>query len=47
MAPGEGEVGASGSTLINVSCSVGDLLNIDVMAADGVAKRVTAALRCR
>ncbi len=47
VAPGTGEVGAGAVTPISVSLNYGDLLNIDILEADGIAERVTVALRCK
>jgi len=46
VAPGEGEVGAGATTAIDVNLSYGDYLNIDILAADGVAQRVSVEVRC-
>ena len=46
VAPGEGEVGAGALIAVDFPVAYGDLLNIDILATDGVAKRATAALRC-
>lgn len=46
VAPGEGEVGAGNTTSINVSLVPFDRLNVDINAADGVAKGLTVEVRC-
>ena len=42
-----GELGARGSTILDVPLSYNDLLNIDIIAADGVAQGLTVELRCQ
>ena len=42
-----GELGARGKAFINVAMNVDDLLNIDIVAADGVAQGLTVLVVCR
>ncbi len=46
MALGEGEVEAGAKISVDLPLYYGDYLNIDILAADGVAKRLTSQVRC-
>ena len=46
VAPGEGEVGLGAKIPVNVPLYYGDYLNVDILAADDIAQRLTAQVRC-